>query len=141
MIRPANPGDAQRIAMLMHQLGYDVPAQELARRLQRQSKRCEIFVDDYEGEVRGWVGVSADETFVEGLRAQLEGLVVDESSRSCGIGKALLGAAESWARQHGCREMLIRSNVLRTDAHRFYRREGYATFKTQYNLRKRLSNS
>lgn len=41
MIRPANPRDAQRIAMLMHQLGYDVPAEELARRLQRQPKRCE----------------------------------------------------------------------------------------------------
>jgi len=35
----------------------------------------------------------------------IEGLFVDEAVRQRGIGRALVGAAEEWARRHGCKEM------------------------------------
>jgi len=121
----------------MTQLGYSVAAAELRLRLARRNDRREVFVAEC-NDVAGWAAVSIDETFVEGFGAQLEGLVVDQSCRSRGIGKLLLEAAESWARERGCREMRVLSNVLRERAHPFYHRNGYETIKAQYNLRKEL---
>jgi GNAT superfamily N-acetyltransferase len=138
LVRAARAQDAERIAMLMAQLGYNVSAAVLYERLERRGERREVFVAESADGIVGWAGVSVDQTFVEGFGADLEGLVVDESVRSHGIGERLLEAAEAWARERGCTEIRVRSNVVRKRAHEFYGRHGYATVKTQYNLRKRL---
>jgi GNAT superfamily N-acetyltransferase len=65
-------------------------------------------------------------------------LVVDEAVRSRGAGARLLDAAEAWARERGCAEMRVQSNVVRERAHTFYERHGYATIKAQYKLLKPL---
>jgi len=138
-IRRASSSDADTLAALMHQLGYDVPADAIAVRLQHRAGRREVLVvvDDADT-VLGWAAISTDETFVEGCGAHLEGFVVDEAARSRGIGTLLLDAAEGWARERGCSEMRVQSNVIRTRAHAFYAKQGYATIKAQYQLRKRL---
>jgi len=41
----------------------------------------------------------------------------------------LLAAAEDWARKHGCKEMSVRSNVIRERAHKFYERNAYEHYK------------
>jgi GNAT superfamily N-acetyltransferase len=137
-VRPARNEDSEHIARLMQQLGYDVAAEKLADRLRRRAEHRDILVAVSDENVVGWVGVSAYEHFVEGFSAHVEGLVVDEASRSRGVGERLLAAAESWARERGCSVMLVQSNVIRTRAHAFYARNGYATVKTQHHLRKEL---
>lgn len=122
----------------MVQLGYDVAASALSERLKRRDDRREVFVAEADEGVLGWAAVSADEPFVEGFGAHLEGLVVDERIRSRGIGKELLDAVERWARYRGCGEMRVLSNVVRERARAFYQRNGYATVKAQHNFRKRL---
>jgi GNAT superfamily N-acetyltransferase len=122
----------------MAQLGYNVSAAALSRRLAHRRGRREVFVAESDGVVVAWAAVAVDETFVEGFGAQLEGLVVDESVRGRGIGAALLDAVERFARDRGCGELRILSNVVRERAHAFYRRCGYETVKTQRNLRKQL---
>jgi len=138
MIRAAQPNDAVAIAALMRQLGYDVPEAAIAGRLQRRGERREVFVAVRGERVAGWIAVCTDEPFVEGLSAQIEGLVVDETTRSSGIGAELLAAAEAWARERGCPFMRLQSNVVRERAHVFYRRYGYEAIKRQYHLRKSL---
>jgi GNAT superfamily N-acetyltransferase len=64
--------------------------------------------------------------------------VVDEAHRSGGVGRALLGAAEAWAREHGCEVVTVRSRVARERAHRFYEREGYVRVKTSHVFSKPL---
>jgi GNAT superfamily N-acetyltransferase len=59
-----------------------------------------------------------------GKRCWLQDLVVTARRRSEGVGKALLDAATSWARGRGCTHLMLDSGIARTDAHRFYRREG-----------------
>jgi GNAT superfamily N-acetyltransferase len=137
-IRPARLEDVERIATLMIALGYDVPVAALANRLDRREERREVFVATCGDAVVGWAAVCGDEPFVEGFGAHLEGLVVDEAVRGQGVGARLLDATEAWARERGCAEMRVQSNVVRERAHVFYRRHGYATTKTQYQLRKRL---
>jgi GNAT superfamily N-acetyltransferase len=138
-VRRAYPDDAEPIAALMTQLGYDVPAPAVTARLQRLGERREVFVATDDQRVVGWAALSIDETFVEGFGAFLEGFVVDEAVRSRGVGLQLLEAVESRARERGCAEIRVQSNVLRERAHSFYERNGYTKIKAQYQLRKALS--
>jgi len=59
-----------------------------------------------------------------GYRAWVEDLAVDPRHRSRGVGKALLDAARAWARARGATHLELDSAEARTDAHRFYEREG-----------------
>ena len=59
-----------------------------------------------------------------GCRAWVEDLAVDPGRRSLGIGKRLLDAAKDWARERGATHLELDSAHARTDAHRFYEREG-----------------
>ena len=64
--------------------------------------------------------------------ALLSALVVDNAQRSGGIGAALLQAAEAYAREHGCAQLELSSNVVRTRAHRFYERQGYREKRVRF---------
>lgn len=121
----------------MGQLGYEVAAGTIADRLRTRAGR-EVFVALEGDRVVGWAAVCAQEAFVGGLGGYLEGLVVDEAVRGSGIGAQLLDAAEAWARERGCTEIRVHSNVVRIRAHQFYRRLGYATVKSQHYFRKPL---
>lgn len=137
-VRSARVDDAEPIAALMAQLGYAVPAPAVSGRLQRLGERRDVFVATDGESVVGWAALSIDEAFVEGFGALLEGFVVDEAARSRGVGQKLLEAVESRARERGCAEIRVQSNVLRERAHSFYERNGYVKVKAQYQLRKSL---
>ncbi len=70
--------------------------------------------------------------------AELGGFVVGESHRGRGVGTKLLERVEDWARQAGCRNISVRSNVIRHEAHRFYEARGFEQIKTQHTFRKRV---
>jgi GNAT superfamily N-acetyltransferase len=59
-----------------------------------------------------------------GPRAWVEELAVDPEMRSRGIGSRLLTVAKDWARERGASHLKLDSALPRTDAHRFYEREG-----------------
>ena len=59
-----------------------------------------------------------------GLRCWVEDLAVDPELRSRGVGHDLLTAAKFWARERGATHLELDSGEARTDAHRFYEREG-----------------
>ena len=89
-----------------------------------------------EGEVIGWLHVSLEPLLEVELRAEVNGLVVADEERSRGAGALLLQAAEEWARRRGCKNMSVRSNVVRERAHQFYLRNGYEHYKTQKAFRR-----
>ena len=89
-------------------------------------------------EVHGWIHVELKRSLLAPLGAQVMGLVVDERRRSEGIGAALLAAGEAWARERGCRSMLVGTRVTREREHRFYRRAGYDLLKTSHFFEKAL---
>ena len=60
-----------------------------------------------------------------GRCAEVESLHVHPDFRGQGLGARLLHAAVEAARQAGCYRVQLTSNEQRTDAHRFYRREGF----------------
>ena len=86
-----------------------------------------ILVAEDGGDLVGLCTVYQDMHSVRfGYRAWVEDLAVDPSRRSEGIGKALLDSAMAWARERGATHLELDSALARTDAHRFYEREGAA---------------
>ena len=97
---------------------------------------CVLVADD-DGALVGICTVYQDLHSVRyGYRAWVEDLAVDPERRSEGIGKALLDAAKGWARERGATHLELDSALVRTDAHRFYEREGseYKAFSFGWRL-------
>ena len=71
-------------------------------------------------------------------QAWIPELIVSDQHRGARVGRALLARAEKLARAHGCWGIALESANWRTDAHRFYRGQGweqgsqafYKTFET-----------
>ncbi|WP_433128091.1 GNAT family N-acetyltransferase [Micromonospora sp. CA-240977] len=59
-----------------------------------------------------------------GRRASIEDLAVHPEWRSRGVGSSLLAAARAWAHEQGADYVFLESGLARTEAHRFYLREG-----------------
>jgi len=140
-IRKARLRDAGVIAKLSGQLGYPATEREMAERLAKLIHRPGdgvVLIAEDSGEIVGWLHVSVTPLLEVPLRAEVNGLVVDEGKRSQGAGAKLLKAAERWAAGKGCKSMSVRSNVVRERAHGFYLRHGYEHFKTQKAFRKSL---
>jgi GNAT superfamily N-acetyltransferase len=139
-IREAIFGDCSRLAELCTQLGYPSSTEDLSRRLPGilASTDQAVFVAEVNGKVAGWVHVLESATLETDRMAEVGGLVVDESIRGQGVGKALMGQAETWARGRGCQQLRLRSNIRREAAHQFYKSLGYAILKTSYTFRKQF---
>lgn len=140
-IRAATLVDASRLAPLSGQLGYPSTPEQVASRLAPMLSDPEhvVFVaEQNSGEIAGWADVFIMRTVGAEPRAEIAGLVVDESCRSQGIGRMLMARAEEWAREKRCAAVTLRSNVIRERAHAFYERLGYQLVKTQKSLRKLL---
>lgn len=95
------------------------------------SDRSRIFVAAGDGEssgsqtIVGFCTAYLDLLSVRyGLRCWVEDLAVDPAHRSRGIGSDLLAAARGWAAECGASHLELDSSDARTDAHRFYEREG-----------------
>ncbi len=135
-IRVAQVSDADDIARLTTQLGYNVPQSAVATRLSRiLSRRDQQFlVADLDGRPVGWVHTAISEYIEAEAFVVIGGLVVDKNQRRKGIGRRLMEGAEEWARKRGCSVVRLWSSAVRADAHRFYEALGYTNIKTQYSF-------
>lgn len=140
-IRECQLSDANALAHLSAQLGYAVPADEMQRRLTHISndpKHAVLVACLESGEVVGWIDVGIVFHLQSGAYCEIGGLVVSDAVRGKGIGRELVVAAEQWATARGLKKVLVRSNAIRADAHRFYLRENYTMVKTSAVFEKKL---
>ena len=136
--------DIDAVHELATQLGYPSERAKTAGRLRAvlESPIADGFVaEDGDGRVVGWAHVFMAPYLESGPNAELGGLVVAETARGGGIGRALVARAEEWARRRGAGELCLRSNVIRDEAHKFYTRLGFEMQKTQHKFRKELGGS
>jgi GNAT superfamily N-acetyltransferase len=139
-IRRAKSSDAARIAELSGQLGYPATKSEILARMKRLTPASQhvLFVAELAGRVIGWLHVTASRLLEVPPRAEVNGLIVDGTARSGGVGELLLREGEKWAKRAGCQSMSVRSNVKRDRAHLFYEKNGYEHYKTQKAFRKKI---
>ena len=140
-VRLPTLADYDKIADLASQLGYPCTGSQVRARLDEMQdpNQYAVYVAELAGsQVAGWIGVYLFRSVELDRCAEISGLIVDQEIRSQGIGKALLDAAEEWARSRGCDVISVRSNVKRDRAHQFYERHGFKHVKTQKTFRKSL---
>ncbi len=132
--RSAAPDDASRLVAAFDWL-FEPPGSRPAQwdplvaeeRLRRASSSAAatVLLAEHTGELVGFCTVYLDiEPVRFGQRAWVEDLAVHPDHRSLGIGKALLDGAKQWARTRGAMHLELDSAFARTEAHRFYVREG-----------------
>lgn len=128
MIRPALPEDGAALAALLAELGYATTPDEIPGRLRqfREAGRGEVLVAAGDGSLLGAIAVELTAPIHHPYPVgHISALVVAETARGRGIGRDLLTAAEGFARQRGCRSMVVTSAERRADAHAFYTALGW----------------
>jgi GNAT superfamily N-acetyltransferase len=139
-IRIARVSDADGVARLTSQLGYDVPVPAVQARLASILPRSDqrFLVAEDNGDSVGWLHALIIECLETDRFVMIAGLVVDGSHRRRGIGGLLMRQAEEWADEQRCRIVRLWSSAGRAAAHRFYEGIGYINIKTQYSFAKVL---
>jgi GNAT superfamily N-acetyltransferase len=141
-IRRAKVNDASDIAELSAQLGYPIESgyvECFLEQIEQDEGHCVFLAELDMGTVVGWIHIYKAERLTGLPFAEIGGLVIEKGSRGQGLGSELLSEAEKWARSKNCQKMLIRSNVIREQAHRFYQSAGYQLVKSQNVFTKKLA--
>ena len=128
MIREARSDDAQRLTLLLEQLGYPTSTEAVARRLERlaTSKVDHVLVAELAGKLVGLATVHVSLSIEHDKpAAKLSAIVVDETHRRRGVGEALVAAVEAEARARDCCLIFLTTAERRKEAHAFYRSIGF----------------
>ena len=140
-IRSMSLEDAEQVAALAAELGYPSTRAQIESRFRgiQDNRDSQVLVAaDSGGQVLGWLHIFGLHLIESEGAAEVGGLVVDSRARARGIGRALMEAAEAWARERGYTRLTLRSNTIRTEAHRFYQDLGYTIVKSQHKFQKPL---
>ena len=149
-IRAATPADASAIAVLMHALWPDGSVAE--HRGECEAKLAgeppstlpfALFVaEDAESRAVGFVEVGL-RSHADGCDARqpvgfIEGWYVSADQRRSGVGRALIGVAEDWARDQGCIEMASDTWIDNPGSERAHQALGYEVVDRCVHFRKPL---
>jgi GNAT superfamily N-acetyltransferase len=141
-VREIELADAEAAARLSDELGYPASVETMERRIRDLQPLPDhaVFVACIAGTVVGWIDVGITRHLQADAYGEIGGLVVSDAHRSRGIGRSLLVHAEQWLRDRGFPRVVVRSQIAREAAHRFYLREGYAKVKTSAVFSKSLED-
>jgi len=139
-IREMTRDDLTVLPGLLAQLGYDIPANEVRRRFDMvdAAPDHELIVAETAGRLVDMVHVYFRPAIEKPPQAVVQALVVDTNGRRAGVGRALMAAAEHWARERDLGSVALSSQIQRDDAHAFYARLGYRQTATSHALQKAL---
>jgi len=111
----------------------------------RSRSDAEVFVaEDGKGILFGFVEVGA-RSYADGCGSSpvgyIEAWYVDPSMRRHGVGRALLAAAERWARERGYREMASDALLDNDVSHAAHRHSGYEEVERSVKFRKTIDRA
>jgi len=127
-IRNADSGDINSIVLLLEQLGYHDTGKFMEAKLQRMISHAdeELILYEENSEVLAVMSIHfIPQLALEGDFARISYFSVDSGARSKGIGNLLEEFCSRIATARNCDRIEVHCNERRTDAHRFYYRQGY----------------
>ncbi len=139
-LRHMEAEDLPRTQVLLSQLGYILDAQELKHRYDAVARSADhmLIVADENGSVVAFSHVYARPALDKPCEALVQALVVDQAHRGKGLGRRMMGAAESWAVARKFTSVALASHVSRAAAHVFYEDLGYRCEATSHLFRRAL---
>ncbi len=111
----------------IQQLNPSMTHSDFAARLQKMREggyRC-AGAFDASGTLVGVSGFWLMTRFWCGTHVDIDNMVIDETRRGEGIGKALMAWVENWGREQGCDVAVLDSYTQNFASHKFYHREGF----------------
>ena len=137
VIRDAKPKEAEAIASLIGELGFEASAAEVGKRLRALARGGEpVLVADRDGIVGCLTWHVTPVVHRPTPVGRVTMLIVAEDSRREGVGEALVAEAEARVAARGCALVEVTSNIQLGGAHAFYRRLGFE--RTSYRFVKTL---
>jgi ribosomal protein S18 acetylase RimI-like enzyme len=121
-------------------VAWEVPdragSAEFLRRRRAEDPGRETLVATVEGRVVGMVEIAIVTPGLPGgamrrVPSADVGIAVLPQFRNRGIGKQLMQAAETWAREHGAERMILDLSAANEGARRLYKRLGYEVYGLQ----------
>ena len=130
-IRQAIREDAAALAVLLTQLGYPPPQENLDFVLGKietySAGTYRLLVCEVEGDVVGFISLHWFQIFHSpGMMGRITAFCVHERVRGKGIGQYMLAEAEKFLAAQGCTSVEVTSNMRRLQTHDFYLQHGYA---------------
>jgi len=141
VIRAIAIGDAEAVAELARQLGYERTEAQIVdwvRALAGREHEQQAFVACMGEAVVGWIEVATVRHLQSDAHGLIGGLVVKEGVRGAGMGRELCRHAERWVAERGLTAMRVTSRSTRERAHLFYERDGYRRVKMSVVFEKDL---
>lgn len=124
--------------LIRDELGYsDIAESDVRKRFELMNLRenYNVLVAEIDGKVCGFVSTVREISLeVDGEFLRVIGLAVRNEYQRNGIGAALLSAVEKIAAENKFGVITLSSNFKRTEAHKFYEKQGYS--KTSYTFKK-----
>ena len=125
----------------VYRLICDMEAKTLPRgrfeeifRAQCEDAHYECLLREEDGRVIGMLNLRYEEQLHHAAAiAEIMELVVEDGSRGKRLGKELFAKACERARERGCVQIEVACNQLRSDAHRFYLREGMKNYHFKFS--------
>ena len=127
-IRQAALEDKYRISELLKQLGYPDTIDFIEKKMLSISlnPNASLLVYEVDRDVVAFMAIDfIPQIALKGDFARLSYFAVDSKYRSKGIGKEMEAYLEMLARQRNCDPIELHCNDRRTEAHKFYFRQGY----------------
>ena len=106
-----------------------------------ESPSHQIWVAISDAAVVGWAVAERRISIGELFTTEITGLVVSTSAQRAGVGRLLVQAVEDWSRAKGLSRVVVRSNVSRSESHRFYPSIGFERTKMTHVYVKDLDGS
>ncbi len=131
--------DCPYLIDLMDQLGHPANQAELVQRFQSLTSSQEdllLVAENESKSICGFLHARVSKTIHYSPSVEICALVVSHKARNLGLGKSLMDSAEQWAQKKGYEIILLRSNIKRDDAHKFYASLGYEVIGTSHFLQK-----
>lgn len=116
---------------------------EIAEILESGEQEVAFIATGEDGQTLGFVEVSIkDWNYAPGISTRpfgyIEGWYVVPEARRSGVGQALIGVAEDWARSHGCTEMGSDAELANTASLVAHVRLGYEVAEQLVHFSKKL---
>jgi GNAT superfamily N-acetyltransferase len=112
------------VTMLLED-GVRLELEELRLRLASLPKEDRLLIGLDGEHLAGFAHLRVSRDLTAGDTAEVVTIVVARAYRRRGVGRHLIAAAETWALESGRARLLLRTDVIRTEANAFFTALGY----------------